>query len=264
MNRKPAEVAKILGVNGSQVKGWVSLFDNYFSDEAKPGKGKDRVFNDTDLLVLMYINHYWEDDPDLECIRVGLNRGDYHDDPFMETLYLHTPLIQDWPEGMDETWRHGILLVGSGRYGYLELARNYRNVAELMLESAFKNDLVDSWAYPVLFAYRHTLELYLKLIAETDEITHSLQRCVQLVEKRWNAKLPAPIRGWILELDQIDRTGTAFRYSDADAGLNQHYERWFDFHHFKFAMNRVFDTIDRAVLDLGSNGKLQEWRLSRL
>ena len=151
--------------------------------------------------------------------------------------------------------RGGILLVGGGRYEYLELARNYRHVAETMLREALEKDEVDGWAYPVLFAYRHTLELYLKLIGEIDEITHSLARCVQLVEQRRKVTLPPPIREWILQLEQIDPAGTSFRYADSDSALNQHYEQWFDFRHFQFAMKRVFDALDMAILRVGAKGK---------
>lgn len=146
------------------------------------------------------------------------------------------------------------LLVGGGRHEYLELARNYRHVAESMLQTALEKDDVDGWAYPVLFAYRHTLELYLKLIGEVDEATHSLRDCVRFVEKRRQVKIPSPIRNWILELDQVDPRGTAFRYADEDSALNRFYEQWFDFRHFQFAMERVFDALDTAILRVRAKG----------
>ncbi|MFT5028632.1 MAG: hypothetical protein ACI9VS_001060, partial [Candidatus Binatia bacterium] len=216
---------------------------------------KVRIFNDADLLVLIYVWHHWEEEPDVECIKVGLNQGEHCEDAFVKHLYLHTPLIQEWPDDLDETWRHGILLVGGGRYEYLELARNYRHAAETMLRTALEKDDVEGWAYPVLFAYRHTLELHLKLIGEIDEVTHSLKKCVKLVEKRHGLMLPSPIREWILELDGIDSAGTAFRYADSDSALSQHYEQWFDFRHFQFAMKRIFDALDMAILRVGAKGK---------
>ncbi|MCK9194088.1 MAG: hypothetical protein M0P19_09485 [Nevskia sp.] len=107
----------------------------------------------------------------------------------------------------------------------------------------------------MLFAYRHTLELYLKLIGEIDEVTHSLARCVQLVEQRRKVALPPPIREWILQLEQIDPAGTTFRYADEDGGSNKYFEQWFDFRHFQFAMKRVFDALDMAILRVGAKGK---------
>lgn len=255
MNRTAATVAKILDADPQQVKKWAFEFREYLSSAANPPKGKTRMFSDSDLLVLCYVSHYWEDEPDIESIKVGLNREEHFEKRFVDHLYLHTPLIQEPPDGLNESWRHGILLVGGNRYQFLELARNYRCVAESMLETAIKKDEVHQWAYPVLFAYRHTLELYLKLIGEIREKTHSLKKCVELVEKRHSQRIPDFIRDWILELESIDPGGTAFRYADEDSTLNHHYEQWFDFRHFQFAMKRIFDAIDDAVLRVESEGK---------
>lgn len=248
MNRTIAEAARVLGVDSTLVKRWALLFKDYLSHGANPGKGTARSFIDGDMLVLLYVGSEWEDSPDIEAIKVGLNMENHHEDPFREHLYWHTPLLQEPPPDLDETWRHGILLVGAGRYERFELARNYRSVAESMLAAALKEGDLHHSAYPVLFAYRHTLELYLKTIGEVDETTHSLKRCVHFVEKRHGEKIPDPIRAWILELDRIDPTGTAFRYDEFASSSGQFAEEWFDLAHFKFAMNRVFRVIDMAVL----------------
>jgi hypothetical protein len=68
-----------------------------------------------------------------------------------------------------------MLLVGGGVDGYLALARNYRECAETMLEAGLKSDEPRDWGVPVLFAYRHTLELYVKIIDEIDDHTHPLR-----------------------------------------------------------------------------------------
>jgi hypothetical protein len=255
MNRTAAKVAAILDVDVKQVKQWAFDFKKFVSATANPVKGNVRMFTDSDVLVLIYVQHYWDEAPDVEIIKIGLRHEEHYQDAFVERLYLHTPLIQEPPEGIDETWRHGILLGGAGRYEYLELARNYRHVAETMLRMALEKDEVSGWAYPILFAYRHTLELYLKLIGGIDEATHSLKRCLELTETRYKATIQSPIREWILDLEEIDSTGTAFRYADAESSSNRHYGQWFDFRHFQFAMKRVFNIIDIAVLNLGAKGK---------
>jgi len=256
MNRTVAQAAGVLGVDASKVKQWALVFEDYLSDAANPPKGTVRMFSDGDLMVLCYVWHEWEDNPDIEAIKIGLNLGNHFEEPFVQHLYLHTPLLQEPPDGLGESWRHGILICGvGGRHGYLELARNYRHVAESMLQSALDKNELDGWAYPILFAYRHTLELYLKLIGEVDEITHSIRDCVKLVEKRRGVKFPSPIREWMLELEQIDPAGTAFRYADEVPGPNGYGEHWFDFAHFQFAMKLIFDMIDRAVLKSGAQGK---------
>lgn len=255
MNRNVAQTARLLGVDSAQVKTWAFTFKECLSTQATPAKGTTRMFNDSDVLALAYVCTRWGAEPDLDSIRTGLNDDEHQQKELCEHLYLHTPLLQEPPDDLDETWRHGILLCGAGMQEYLELARNYREVAEKLLDAALKSGEPLYSAYPVLFTYRHTLELYLKMVGEIDEITHSLARCVHLVEKRHGKKIGSPIRGWILELDQMDPSGTAFRYADEESDALKYEEHWLDLMQFKFAMSRVFQMLDGAILNLGTNGK---------
>jgi len=117
----------------------------------------------------------------------------------------------------------GILLVGGGVNGYLALARNYRECADALIERALESGEPRDWGFPVLFAYRHTLELYLKIIGKVDDHTHSLhthslRECVEQLESLHGQPLPSREREWIIELAEIDPNGTAFRYADDRAG----------------------------------------------
>jgi hypothetical protein len=78
---------------------------------------------------------------------------------------------------------------------------------------------------------------------------------MHLVEKRHNTKFKSPIREWILELEEMDPAGTAFRYADEEPGSSRYVEQWFDFVHFQFAMKKVFDVLDMAILRTGAIGK---------
>jgi hypothetical protein len=263
MNRSVAEAADILGVDGQQVKTWAWAYKDYLSRKANPGKGKPRAFTDSDVLALMYICDRSESGEATEEIRAGLNREDHYDnDRYRDILYANTPILQEPPDDLDETWRHGILLAGGGVDGYLALARNYRECAEELLKTALKSGEPRGWGFPVLFTYRHTLELYLKIIGEIDDHTHSLKECVLLVEKRHGERLPSGARRWIIELDEIDPNGTAFRYADDEAGKAlRHVEYWVDFVQFKFAMKRVFLMLDTAILNAARDGKFETLRL---
>lgn len=255
MNRNVAQTARVLGVDSAQVKCFAFTFKEFLSTQANPPKGATRTFSDSDVLALAYILARWEAEPEIGAIRAGLNEGEHHGAEYREKLYLHTPLFQEVPDDLDEKWRHGILLCGGRIQGYLELARNYRAIAENLLHTALDSGEPLDYAYPVLFAYRHTLELYLKILGESDEVTHSLEKCVRLVEKRHNKKIGSPIRGWILELDNIDPNGTAFRYADEEPDVLKYAEHWLDFVQFRFALDQVFQMLDMAILRLGTNGK---------
>jgi hypothetical protein len=199
---------------------------------------------------------HWEHYPDIEAIQAGLNCDDHRENPrYRQILYSHTPLLQEPPEDLDETWRHGIFLNGGGVEQYLELARSYRQSAEALLDSALQSRKPRDWGYPVLFAYRHTLELYLKIIGEVQEPIHSLEDCVRLVEKRHSQKIGSPIRAWIIELDKLDPYGTAFRYADDQASTLKYAEYWVDFIQLKFAFSLLFEMLDNAILRTGLMGK---------
>ena len=90
MNRTPADVAKILEVDVAQVKQWAFDFKEYLSAAANPSKGTKRIFSDYDLLVLCYVSYYWEDEPDIESIKIGLNQAEHSDMRFVEHLNRQT------------------------------------------------------------------------------------------------------------------------------------------------------------------------------
>jgi hypothetical protein len=257
MSRSIFEIAKILSVNAQQVENWASLFNNYLSPDTGRTAGGLRVFSDSDFLVFVYLSEYWGSDPDIESIESGLNQENHHDERFVERLYLHTPLLQEPPDDLDETWRHGVLWVGGHGQERFELARNYRYAAEKMLEQALQTGEVRNWMCPVLFAYRHTLELYLKCIGSIGQRTHSLTDCAKLVEKHHGMKLDSQVKSWIEEFDKIDpNPGTAFRYEDEKPNKAKldYTEYWMDFQQLKFVMGKVFQMIDMAVLRTNCGG----------
>lgn len=206
----------------------------------------------------MYICDLSMSDESAEEICSGLEREDHYDnDRYRDLIYKNTPILQEPPEDLDETWRHGILLNGGELDGSLHLARNYRECADVLLEGALNAGAPRDWGFPVLHAYRHTLELYLKIIGEIDDHTHQLRECFLLVEKRRGEQLPRPVRDWIIELDKIDPKGMTFRYADEAAGKPlRDAEYWVDFVQFRVAMTLVFEMLDRAILKASSRGQI--------
>lgn len=261
MNRNITATARLLGVDSQRVKTWAWAFKDQLSRGANPGKGRSRTFTDSDVLALIYAFIRSEGGEGIDDVRAGLEREDHFEDQYREILYAHTSILQDPPDDLDETWRHGILLIGVGADGYLALARNYRESADALLDLALNSGEPRNWGYPVLFAYRHTLELYLKIVGEIDEHIHSLKECVRLVEKRHGERLPSPARHWIIELDEIDPAGTAFRYADDQTGTIKHAEYWLDFVQFRFAMARVFRMLDTAILQAVGAGRIERGRI---
>jgi len=110
VNRNVSQTSRILGVDVQQVKTWAGLFKEHLSPQANPAKGRPRTFTDSDVLALMHVARHWEEHPDMEAINIGLNREDHHQDEYRELLYRNTPILQEPPDDLDETWRHGIFL----------------------------------------------------------------------------------------------------------------------------------------------------------
>jgi hypothetical protein len=99
------------------------------------------------------------------------------------------------------------------------------------------------------------LELYLKTIGSITKRTHSLAKCVELVEKLHGEQFPPSAKRWIEDLDKIDPDpGTTFRY-EGDDGKQDYSEFWVDLRQFQFAMRQIFEMIDRAILRVGPENK---------
>jgi len=122
-----SEVARILGVDRDSVKGWATEFPEYLSLLANPKKGQERTFTEADLCVLAVIAEEVEMDSEPDDVRYALNSGRQFEEPFLESARLHSPLFQDLPEEIDETWQHGVLIGGMACRNLPEVARAYNN-----------------------------------------------------------------------------------------------------------------------------------------
>lgn len=76
-------------------------------------------------------------------------------------------LFADVPDEIDESWRHGALLGGMANQGdNFEIARSFRQAAEILISRNVKDAEADELLFSVLYSYRHAAELYLKAILQ--------------------------------------------------------------------------------------------------
>jgi hypothetical protein len=72
--------------------------------------------------------------------------------------------------------------------------------------------------YPIIFNYRHSLELYLKLATNASKKTHRLPELIVELEKyargKYDGDLPVWFKDRVLEFDDFDAGATVFRYDD--------------------------------------------------
>ena len=147
----------------------------------------------------------------------GFKRGRRRFDPTQ-------PIFQEPPEGLDENWYHGFLIGGMALYpegidGKIELARAFKDAGDALVTKALADaDLSYEMAYPIMFLYRHAIELYLKLAVPSAKPNHKLPNLIadldRLVQDRFGQALPQWVKDRLKEFHEIDPNSTSFRYGD--------------------------------------------------
>lgn len=250
MTYSVAETARILGIDIQLLKRWAYQFRDNLSASANPEKGTPRTFTAEDVLALLYVSHFWEDEPDIEAIVARLNSGCQLEEVYVRALWNHTPLVQDdVPENFDEPSRYGLLISPRISLTQIEIARSYHRAANALWDMANDSGFPMADSYPVLFAYRHALELYLKMLGNTGkELGHNLKACLEAVEKHCDKKVSTLIEEWIMTLHQLDETGCHFRY-EPETGCTMD-GQWLDWSHFRYAIDTLLNALDFAWLNM--------------
>lgn len=231
---------------------WAFHFKEYLTKGANPSQGIARQFTLSDLPVLAYVFTYWEDDPDFENIEVGLRRGEYQEQPYNDFLTSVTPLFQEPPEELDETWVHGSLMGGIvDAFDTFTLADSYKLAGDMLVDTALSAVEVNEFVYPIIYSYRHATELYLKAILSPKKRNHNLEALLQKLHdylKREHATvIPTWFENVILAFAGFDPDSTTFRYGEGgvfsrrtDGG-----EFWVDLPHIKRLMGWVAESCQR-------------------
>jgi hypothetical protein len=246
-----SEVAKMLDVGRTTVKDWTEHFEEYLSLTASRLKGQPRQFNEADIRVLALIADHWEDSPDFEYIYAMLNSGDHNEDRYAEFAQVHTPVFEEMPEGVDETWEHGVMIGGMAMYNLPQVAKSYKLAADALVERALSKHEAQEIHYPIIFLYRHSLELYLKAMLKQPPADHDLNTLIELLQREAGKQVPSWIEGRVRDFHEIDRQSDAFRYAtgpDCD-------ELWVDLHRLKAVMDRLAAAFDHHIAATRPHGR---------
>jgi len=166
------------------------------------------------------------------------------------------PIFEEPPDDMEQ--RAGALLVnwnGNAGVAAPDVSSAFRVAAERLLDAALANNETWEAAYPILFCYRHGLEVSLKSLVPGAPREHGLADIWAALQPRLAGQCPANQMAWlgdrIAEFERMDPCSTAFRYADAvPAGRAP--ELWVDFHHLKASAATLFDALDRLRLVAGT------------
>lgn len=233
-----ADVARILKTEKDLIKTCAYKFSDYLSSNANPSKGKTREFVLEDIRVMAFIFTYWEDDPDIEYIKVCLNSDDHFDNDLINDLMIElTPLFIEPPEGIDETWKHGVVYGGLSALGdTFFLANSYKIAGDRLVEAALENEEAWELFCPAVYNYRHAIELYMKAVIGKWKWNHELiplyDKLKELLKTEFNADVPEWFEKIIIAFNDFDPDGTTFRYG---GGLILD-EVFIDFIHLKTLM----------------------------
>lgn len=165
------------------------------------------------------------------------------------------PIFEDPPDDME--LRAGALLVNwNGKAGVAapEVSSAFRIAAERLIDAALANNETWEAAYPILFCYRHGLEVSLKSLMPGRARQHGLADLWAALQSRLAGHYPADQLAWlgdrITEFEQVDPRSTAFRYADS-VPVSRAPELWVDFHHLKASAASLFNALDRLRLFAG-------------
>lgn len=238
-----SEAARFLGVEPDKVKRWAKEFAEYLSLTAQPGKGKERQFSEADLRVLAVVAEHLELGNDADDVHFALNSGQQYSEPLLELARLHSPLFQDPSEEMDETWQHGTLIGGMACRDLPQVARAYKLAADELLKLALAKYEPHELDYPILFLYRHTVEVYLKAALDNPPEHHDLSRLIQLLEAECGKKFAGWVRDRLWDFHTIDKMAALFRYADPPANG----ELWIDFHQLQAVIDKLVQAIEQYI-----------------
>lgn len=239
-----SEVARIFEVDRDTVKSLAYHFSEYLNSEANPEKGISRQFSIEDIRVLAYVFLYWEDEPDFENIRYGLNSNSHWGNELIDnTIQSVIPIFREMPENIDESWR-GIVFGGEFELSTLfETAQSFKLAGDKLVAIAHKNYEERELFLPAIYNYRHATELYIKAVSRGNKI-HDLnalkQRLTRTLKENFNAVMPTWFSNIIDAFHYADPSGSTFRY--AESLPNQ--ELYMDLNHVKTLMNWMAESFE--------------------
>ncbi|MBW4474045.1 MAG: hypothetical protein KME45_27275 [Stenomitos rutilans HA7619-LM2] len=265
--RNVSEVAKVFEIDKELVKKWAFEFKQHLSDFANPAKGKARLFTQSDLRVLAVVYYYWDEDPDYEHIDSLLCSGRQDEEIYTEFQYLNTPIFQDllntenYYEG-EEAWTRGIIIGDmASKFHQVEVARSYKAAADELVRQVKLSPLPYDLAYPIFFLYRHSIELYLKIVGDydfnKDGSEHSIDTLVARIEVKYGEKFPFWIKERLIDFHRIDPGSTSFRYlnSQSDSKPIRHSDSipdcYVDFFNLQLVMNRLHELFEALIAKKG-------------
>ena len=238
-----SEAVEFLGVDRDKVLIWAGVFSEYLSLTAQSAKSQERHFTEADFRVLAVVAEHLESGNDEDDVYYALNSGAQFADHLVEVARLHSPLFQEPSEEMDETWQHGTLIGGMACRDLPQVARAYKLAADELLKQAMKKYEPHELDYPILFLYRHTVEVYIKAALDDPPKSHDLIRLIEKLEVESGGEIRGWVRDRLRDFHRIDKMAALFRYADPPADG----ELWIDLYQLQGVITKLVQAIEQYI-----------------
>ena len=178
----------------------------------------------------------------------------------MPELDMSRPIFEVPPDDMEI--QIGALFVnwaGSSGRETVEMARAYRTAGDRLLNMAVKASETWQAVDPILFCYRHAVELYLKILFPEATKEHGLRKLGAALTPRLKSRYRVDQITWLCdrinEFHAVDPRSTAFRYADS-CHQQASPELWIDFHHLRNVTCMIFEAFEQIRVD----SRFFDWR----
>jgi hypothetical protein len=247
---KVADIASLFRVAPEVVERWSELFSEFLAPSASIA-GEERTYALVDLQVFALVNEMkdWSGgDPvdDYSEILFALN-SDYHlEERYRDSAFFGAPIFQEPPCDLDETWTHGILIGGMTLGADVWLAQSFKYAADTLVAEALNSQAAYNLASPILYNYRHAVELYLKIATGCEERTHDIGSLADLLTKGSKRKLSRWAQLFFDQWRALDKSSTTFRYGERWPSD----EIWVDLRQLRFVTNVLCKELESIIDEL--------------
>ena len=109
------------------------LLFRIFEHVSKSEKRCYSIFSIDDVLVFAYVSNHWEDEPDFECIKMGLNAKEHYEYPYNELATVLTLIFREIPHDIEERSASAALVVALSEFTDLYfIANSYKNAGDVV------------------------------------------------------------------------------------------------------------------------------------
>ncbi len=167
---------------------------------------------------------------------------------------LDNIIFREPPDNLDESWFGAIVGTFGGYRDFFTVAQSFRNAANCLIDTHHKNNYYEYEVLdPLLYLYRHTLELYMKalILAHNEgcdvkkEYGHSLTKLFKqavAVVQSIGYEMPERAKRIVDEMSEIDSDSFSFRY-DGDWSKGEY---WICYNSLRTDFNWFFEGLENA------------------